>query len=66
MEMNAGCLDRFVRIFAGVVIFGLALCGTIGSWGYLGVIGIATGLSGMCPLYAIVGLSTCSCSEESH
>jgi hypothetical protein len=38
---------------------GLTLSGAIGIWGWLGVVPLATGLIGWCPLYAVLGLSTC-------
>ncbi|WP_444813800.1 YgaP family membrane protein [Variovorax arabinosiphilus] len=31
----------------------------IGDWGYIGVVPLLTGLVGTCPLYTLLGLSTC-------
>ena len=58
-KTNVGGIDRVLRIVAGLVLIGLALMGTIGPWGWIGVVLLATGLLGSCPLYSIVGLSTC-------
>jgi hypothetical protein len=44
---------------AGVVLIGLAATGTVGVWGWIGVVPLATGLSGWCPAYLPFGLSTC-------
>jgi hypothetical protein len=33
--------------------------GTIGPWGWLGVVLVATGVIRFCPLYPLLGLSTC-------
>ena len=59
MKSNVGGIDRILRIVLGLVLIGLAATGTVGWWGWLGVIPLATGLIGWCPPYAILGLSTC-------
>ena len=59
MKLNVGGIDRFIRIVAGVALIALTLTGTIGWWGWLGVVPLATGLIGWCPPYAMLGLSTC-------
>ena len=59
MKMNVGILDRLLRIGAGVVLIGLAVAGWIGPWGYLGIIPLLTGLFRTCPVYTLLGLSTC-------
>jgi DUF2892 family protein len=59
MKSNVGTLDRILRMVIGIVLIGLAATGTIGWWGWLGVVAFATGLVGWCPPYAILGLSTC-------
>lgn len=59
MKANMGTLDRSLRILLGLVLVGLAVAGTVGWWGWLGVIPLATALVGWCPLYTVLGLSTC-------
>lgn len=59
MKANVGGIDRVLRITLGLVLIGLAATGTVGWWGWLGVVPLATGLIGWCPPYAILGLSTC-------
>ena len=49
-----------MRIVLGLVLIGLTLNGTIGVWGWLGVVLLATGAIGWCPPYAIFGWNTCS------
>jgi hypothetical protein len=66
MKANVGTLDRTVRIGAGVVLIGLTLAGTIGPWGWIGVIPLATGVFRFCPAYLPLGLSTCGAKPESH
>jgi hypothetical protein len=58
-KTNVGGLDRGARIVAGLVLLGLAVTGTVGVWGYVGLVPLATGLMGSCPLYSVFGLNTC-------
>jgi len=58
-KTNVGGIDRVLRIVAGLVLIGLTLMGTIGPWGWIGVVPLATGLLSSCPLYSIIGLNTC-------
>jgi hypothetical protein len=60
MKLNVGGIDRIVRILIGLVLIGLTLTGTIGVWGWLGVVPLATGAIGWCPPYAIFGINTCA------
>jgi len=59
MKTNEGGIDRILRTVVGLVMLGLTLNGNIGAWGWLGVVPLATGLLGWCPLYTLLGLSTC-------
>jgi len=59
MKMNEGPFDRIVRIVVGIGILSLAFVGPKTPWAYLGIVPLATGIIGMCPLYAIFGFSTC-------
>ncbi len=54
MKSNVGGIDRILRIVLGLVLIGLTLTGTIGVWGWLGVVPLATGAIGWCPPYAIL------------
>ena len=59
MKVNEGTVDRALRVIVGLVLIGLAFTGKIGVWGWIGVVPLVTGAVGMCPLYSILGLSTC-------
>jgi hypothetical protein len=37
-----------------------AATGTIGLWGWVGVVPLLTGSLGWCPPYSLLGLNTCS------
>ena len=60
MTSNVGGIDRILRIVLGLVLIGLTLAGTLGVWGWLGLVPLATGAIGWCPPYAIFGWNTCS------
>lgn len=59
MNCNSGTIDRAVRVIAGLALIALAVTGTIGVWGYIGVVALLTGVFGFCPAYAIFGMNTC-------
>lgn len=56
---NAGTLDRTIRIVLGISLIAIALVGPKTPFGFIGVVPLLTGLIGFCPLYRLVGLSTC-------
>lgn len=60
MKHNVGGIDRVLRIVVGLVLIGLAATGTVGWWGWLGVVPLATGALGWCPPYALLGFNTCA------
>lgn len=59
MKTNLHSIDRAIRVILGIVLIGLAITGVIGWWGYLGVVALATGAMKFCPLYRLLGISTC-------
>ena len=59
MPTNEGNLDSALRVIAGAGILSLAFVGPQTVWGYVGLVPLITGLVGYCPLYAMLGLSTC-------
>lgn len=59
-QLNVGNIDRVLRILAGLILVALAWFGTIGPWGYVGVVLMVTGMVAICPLYTLLGLRTTS------
>jgi hypothetical protein len=62
-KTNEGTVDRALRIFVGaaLLIWFFMDQGT-GFWHYaklIGIVPLITGLIGNCPLYSILGISTC-------
>lgn len=66
MKTNVGSADKVVRIVAGVGLLSLffILDGNMRFLGLIGIIPIATALMGWCPLYGMLGLSTCPLKEK--
>ena len=64
MKLNVGGIDRIARIVLGLVLIGLAATGTVGAWGWIGIVPLATGAIGWCPPYAIFGFSTCAMKNK--
>ncbi len=57
--INEGTLDRGIRVVAGLAILSLAFIGPQTPLGYLGLVPLLTGAVGFCPVYRLLGLSTC-------
>jgi hypothetical protein len=61
MSINVGKLDRVARVILGLVLIGYAIVSTnvpYSYFGWLGLIPVATGFFGYCPLYSILRIST--------
>ena len=61
MSKNVGSIDRVLRVIIGLALLAFAFfSGHAYAWiGYLGVVPLLTAALGNCPLYSILGLSTC-------
>jgi hypothetical protein len=57
---NEGNLDRGVRVAIGLVLLTLVFVGPKSMWGLLGLVPLLTGAVGSCPLYRVLGVSTCT------
>ncbi|MBC7213686.1 YgaP family membrane protein [Extensimonas perlucida] len=65
MKVNVGGIDRILRIVVGLVLILLAATGTVGWWGWIGVVPLLTGLFKFCPLYSLLGMNTCPMEKKS-
>ncbi|MGE0786335.1 MAG: DUF2892 domain-containing protein [Sandaracinaceae bacterium] len=61
LEHNVGNVDRAVRIILAAGLFSLFYF-LPGAYAYLGLIGLVpliTAIAGTCPIYSMLGMSTC-------
>ncbi len=56
---NEHDVERVVRIVLGLALLSIVFVGPQTMWGLIGVVPLATGLAGTCPLYSVIGFSTC-------
>jgi hypothetical protein len=56
---NESSVDRALRVVLGIVLLSLVFVGPKTMWGLFGVVPLLTGLVGFCPLYRLLGISTC-------
>lgn len=63
MQLNVGTIDRGARIVLGLalVLWAIGLIPGVqpSIWGWIGVVPLATAFFGYCPLYSLIGVSTC-------
>jgi hypothetical protein len=64
MATNVGNIDKILRLVVGALLIAYAIplgfAQTGWNWvGWIGVIPIVTALMGNCPLYSLLGVSTC-------
>lgn len=58
MTRNEGTLDRVIRIVLGLALLSMIFVGPQTWFGLVGLVPLATGLVGFCPLYRVLGLHT--------
>lgn len=61
---NEHTVERILRVGLGVALVAFAVTGKVGAWGYVGIVPILTGLIGRCPLYTLLGFSTCPLKSQ--
>ena len=61
MKANVGGIDKVLRIIAGIAALSLFffLEGNSRFYALIGFVPLLTGLIGWCPIYPVLGLSTC-------
>lgn len=63
MKKNEGTVDRVLRVAVGLGILSLVFVGPQTMWGLVGIVPLATGALGFCPLYKVFGFNTCPISN---
>lgn len=59
MIRNEGTIDRVVRVVLGLTLLSLVFIGPQTYLGLIGIVPLATGVFGFCPLYNVFGVRTC-------
>lgn len=59
LPTNENPIERIARVALGIGLLSIAFVGPATPWGWLGLLPLATGLLGSCPLYTVLGFSTC-------
>jgi len=57
--VNIHPVERVILGIAGLFILSLVVWGPRSAWGLLGILPLATALSGWCPPYSLLGINTC-------
>ena len=58
-KSNVGGIDRILRAVIGLGLIALTLAGTIGVWGWIGVVPLLTAAPASCAIYTMLGFSSC-------
>jgi hypothetical protein len=59
LKKNVNSIERGVRVLLGLGLLSLVFVGPQTYWGLVGLVFLLTGLAGSCPLYSVLGFSTC-------
>ena len=62
---NEATVERIIRVLVGIGLLSLVFVGPQTPWGWIGLVFLVTGLIGSCPLYTVLGISTCPLKESS-
>lgn len=59
LQVTEHPVERVLRVLVGLGVVSLAFVGPKTPWAWLGLIPVLTGATGLCPLYTLLGISTC-------
>lgn len=59
MTRNEHNVERVFRVILGLALLSLVFVGPQTMWGLIGIVPLVTGLTGICPLYSLLGINTC-------
>jgi hypothetical protein len=64
MKKNIHPIERIVRVTVGAILVSMAFVGPANLWFLVGIVPIFTGLTGWCPPYQMLGISTCDLGKK--
>lgn len=69
LPRNEHVIERVLRVILGLGLLSLLFVGPLNGWGLVGLVGLvplATGILGSCPLYTLFGISTCPMKKSTE
>jgi len=64
LPTNEHLVERALRVLVGAAVLSLVFIGPHSPLGWIGLVPLATGLIGSCPIYTLFGISTCSIRQR--
>ncbi|MFO1434212.1 MAG: DUF2892 domain-containing protein [Candidatus Competibacteraceae bacterium] len=64
MSANIGSIDKILRIAVGLILLSLVFVGPRTTWGWIGIVPLVTALINWCPLYSLLGFTTCPIKQD--
>jgi hypothetical protein len=64
LKHNVGKVDRLVRVVLGILLIGNVFFVLQHPAGWLGIVLVITGLTGICPVYSLLGINTRPAAER--
>ena len=64
LARNEGTADRVIRVIVGLGLLALTVAGPHSPWGLVGIVPLASGAIGSCPLYSVLGIRTCPAAPD--
>jgi hypothetical protein len=61
---NVHPVERALRVIVGLAVLSLVFVGPKSLWGLLGIAPVIAGFLGSCPLYTLLGISTCPLKQD--
>jgi len=66
LPRNESLWDRGARVVLGLGLLSIVFFGPQTLWGLVGIVPLAPGLLGSCPLYTVFGIGTCPLPAKSR
>jgi hypothetical protein len=69
MEKTVGSTDKIIRIIIGIILLIIAFALPVGAvlkviLVIFGIVALITAISGLCPLYSLLGINTCKTKRQ--
>ncbi len=65
-QQNEHKIDRILRVTVGIAALSLVFVGPKTLWGLVGLVPLVTGAVGTCPIYSLLGISSCPIDTKTN